>query len=84
MGTISGPFSIPDGLIYQDNVLLGSFSIASQTASLNTSFNLRLSSRDAGGGFYNGNIANAQIYNRALSAAEVKQNYNALRDRFGI
>jgi hypothetical protein len=32
----------------------------------------------------NGNIAIMRVYNRALSAAEVKQNYNALRDRFGI
>ena len=29
-----------------------------------------------------GNIANIQIYNRALSASEVLQNYNALKDRF--
>lgn len=31
-----------------------------------------------------GSISNAQIYNRALTAAEVNQNYNALRGRFGI
>ena len=36
------------------------------------------------GDFVNGNIAVVKVYNRALSAAEVKQNYNALRDRFGI
>ena len=29
-----------------------------------------------------GNISNMQIYNRALSAQEVKQNYNALKGRF--
>ena len=29
-------------------------------------------------------ISIIQIYNRALSALEVKQNYNALRDRYGI
>ena len=34
--------------------------------------------------FVNGNIAVLKVYNRALSDAEVKQNYNALRDRFGI
>jgi hypothetical protein len=34
--------------------------------------------------FYSGNIANCKIYNRALSAAEVAQNFNALRGRFGI
>ncbi len=34
--------------------------------------------------FWSGNIAVAQIYNRALSAAEVLQNYNALKSRFGL
>ena len=31
-----------------------------------------------------GNIYNTQVYNRALSATEVQQNFNALRGRFGI
>jgi len=33
---------------------------------------------------FNGRIAITSIYNRALSAAEVSQNFNALRARFGI
>jgi hypothetical protein len=33
---------------------------------------------------YNGNIAQVSIYNRALSASEIQQNFNALRGRFGI
>jgi hypothetical protein len=38
------------------------------------------------GGFstFNGNIASAQMYNRALSAQEVLQNYNAQKSRFGL
>jgi hypothetical protein len=32
--------------------------------------------------FYAGNIGFVQIYNRALSASEILQNYNALRSRF--
>ena len=36
------------------------------------------------GYFYNGNEAICRVYNRALSAAEVSQNFNALRGRFGI
>jgi len=31
-----------------------------------------------------GNCSNISIYNRALAAAEVSQNFNALRGRFGI
>jgi hypothetical protein len=33
---------------------------------------------------WNGNISNFKVYNRALSAAEISQNFNALRGRFGI
>ena len=34
--------------------------------------------------FFTGNIANTLIYNRALSAQEALQNFNALRGRYGI
>jgi hypothetical protein len=34
--------------------------------------------------FFGGNIANIQIYNRALTATEVFQNYNAQKTRFGL
>ena len=33
---------------------------------------------------FNGNISQSQIYNRALSAAEVQQNYKATKSRFGL
>ena len=32
--------------------------------------------------FLNGNIANIQCYNKALTSQEIQQNYNALKDRF--
>jgi hypothetical protein len=34
--------------------------------------------------YLNGNISSVQIYNRALSAQEVLQNYNATKGRFGL
>lgn len=34
--------------------------------------------------FLNGNIANAQVYNRVLSAVEIAQNYNAQKSRFNL
>jgi hypothetical protein len=34
--------------------------------------------------YWQGNVSNAQIYNRALSATEVLQNYNATKTRFGL
>jgi hypothetical protein len=39
------------------------------------------------GGYYDwfkGNMGIIQIYNRALSASEVLQNFNATRTRFGV
>ena len=42
----------------------------------------------AGGGSYNyyakNTIANMKMYNRALTAAEIQQNFNALKGRFGL
>lgn len=35
------------------------------------------------GQLFPGNVAIAQVYNRALSASEVLQNYNATKNRFG-
>jgi hypothetical protein len=34
--------------------------------------------------YFNGNISSGKIYNRALSASEVQQNFNATRSRYGI
>lgn len=39
---------------------------------------------DASNSYFNGKIAIVQIYNRKLSDAEVLQNYNALKGRFGL
>lgn len=42
------------------------------------------SSTHTGGERWNGYISNFQIYNRALTAQEIQQNFNALRGRYGI
>lgn len=34
--------------------------------------------------YFNGRISNVQIYNRNLSAAEILQNYNATKSRYGL
>jgi hypothetical protein len=34
--------------------------------------------------YMNGSIASAHLYNRALSASEIQQNFNALRGRFSV
>lgn len=33
---------------------------------------------------FNGNIAQALLYNRALTASEIEQNFNAIKGRFGL
>ena len=45
---------------------------------------LNIGSMNDGSSDFAGNIANAQIYNRALSASEVLHNYNALKGRYGL
>jgi hypothetical protein len=39
---------------------------------------------DARGYYYNGNLAICRVYNRALSAAEITQNFDALKGRYGL
>jgi hypothetical protein len=39
---------------------------------------------DHGGNYVNGTIYNTSVYNRVLTDAEITQNFNALRGRFGI
>jgi hypothetical protein len=63
-----------------DNSAVGSYSggITSNARNIATSFDRNASD------FFQGNIATTQFYNRALSAAEVLQNYNATKSRFGL
>jgi hypothetical protein len=59
----------------------------SETASINypVSDNLIIGRDDpVSGRYFIGNIAQVQIYNRALTASEIQQNFNASRGRFGI
>ena len=41
-------------------------------------------SRSLGTNYFTGNISNFYFYNRALTASEIQQNYQALRSRYGI
>ena len=72
------------GYFYINNSLNGT--PASMSASLNGDGSLLSIGRalDATNTHMTGYISNFRIYNRALSAAEVSQNFNALRGRYGI
>ena len=45
---------------------------------------IKIGTREDGFTRMNGNLSQVQIYNRALSAQEISQNFNATRDRYGI
>jgi hypothetical protein len=51
------------------------------TSNLGTIYNI---GRRSDGVYLNTYVANAQIYNRALSTSEIQQNYNAQKSRFGL
>lgn len=58
--------------------------IAGVTGNINNSANLIIASGFDSWAQFDGQIATTQIYNRALSADEVLQNYNATKGRFGL
>ena len=74
--------------VYIDGNLITDVTITSGATAINTASSADVSFgasiADAAPGYLNGNIAVGQIYNRQLSAAEIQQNFNALRGRFGI
>jgi hypothetical protein len=83
---VVGTFTSGTRRIYVNGVLAGS---DAQTGTIAT--NTNGSSIGVYGGFngsrgyyYNGNIGTVKVYNRALSATEIAQNYNSLKSRFGL
>jgi hypothetical protein len=46
--------------------------------------NAQIGRQTSGIEYWNGNIAQVSIYNRALSAAEILNNYNVTKKRFGL
>jgi len=77
---------------YVNGALLGTGSTNATSATgigtLNVIYLGGVGNAGSGGGSYTyypkNTIANSKMYNRALTAAEVLQNFNALRGRFGI
>lgn len=76
-----------DGLnakLYKDGVEVNSGSIGSNAAFGSTPGRSMIGSYSTGGGeLLNGKVGLARIYNRELSAAEVLQNYNSTKSRYG-
>jgi hypothetical protein len=56
----------------------------SYTGEIQDTYPIRLGNGAFGDGPYPGNIYIASVYNRALTATEILQNYNATKTRFGL
>ena len=65
---------------YQNGILLGNYTLGG-----NNALTLRSIADFNGGGYpFQGNISYVSCYNRALTAKEIKQNYNATKKRYGL
>ena len=92
--TISTPWVVNNWnyimLVYNGSTIkiyLNGLEVFSENASGNishTNSNVNLGGEPTQSFFFVGNITNGQIYNRALTADEIFQNYNAQKTRFGF
>ena len=68
--------------IYRQGVFQSS---VASTGTADWSMGMQIGNWQGGSGYqWSGAISSVSMYNRALSATEVKQNFNALRGRYGI
>ena len=82
---IVGTWTPSSNLTIYFNGVLDAISTTSIPATItDPSVNLWIARRRNGGDYFNGSIANVSIYSVALTAAQVLQNYNAYRGRFGL
>jgi hypothetical protein len=83
---ITGTLSSNTQSLYLDGIFITSVTDAARN-NANSGVALTVGARSSGGpasSFSTGRSSIVQIYNRALSASEVLQNYNATKGRFGL
>ena len=78
---MAGVYTGTNALMYVNGVLVSGPTAKSWSTN---SGNASVGRQTNGGEYWNGNIAQVSIYNRALSATEIAQNYNALKGRYGL
>ena len=77
-------FSATTAYYYYNAVLSGS-KTTTDTSAANSSVNMQIGGLNTTlAGYLTGYIAHISLYNKALSAAEIQQNFNAHRGRFGV
>lgn len=77
VGTLSGT----SGTYYENNKSVKTGTLTAPTSGSSTLF---LGYRTGVGFYYDGSMSQIAIYNRALSATEILQNYNATKGRYGL
>ena len=80
VGTYDGSFR----KIYVNGQLITSVAETRTIRTTNTDFILGAENRDQNSYMLNGSIAQTLVYNRALTATEIQQNYNSLAGRYGL
>lgn len=68
-----------DGVSYSISVTSGG-----TISTISNAVNVRIGRDEANEYIFQGNISQAQLYNRALSAVEIRQLYNATKGRYGL
>jgi hypothetical protein len=81
---VTGVFNASRSMdVYVNGVLSGTLPTSFSSITKNSSVNLRLGEdTDAQNVFFQGNLYFAKIYNRALTASEILQNYNATKKKY--
>jgi len=79
---VVGTFKSGERITYVNGVAKTADSL-SYTLNVNQG-NQFIGSYNSGGYYYNGQIAIVKVYNRVLTAGEVKQNYNKYKTRFNL
>jgi hypothetical protein len=80
--TITRNFTSNIGIIYKNSLQTDSASLSGVTPPTATTGPMTIG--NGNGGLYIGAIGNVSLYNRALTSAEIRQNFNTLRGRYGI
>jgi large repetitive protein len=70
--------------IYKNSQLIATKDLGSNANIGQGNYNLSIGDRITGGRCLNGNIASVRIYESALTSAQILQNYNATKSRFGL
>jgi hypothetical protein len=69
---------------YVDGILKSSSTTSIDTLTVQRDFNSAFIARPTDGLYFNGNVSLVQMYNHALTTAQIQQNFNAARGRYGI